>query len=129
MCTLNGNKLKATAGHLHYLSIIRNTLNVHRRAYININTLFGILVPTQDGNTFPPLKYDQKAGTGYKSLIAKLRLVLLTRFSNLRVPNLLGNRLFICTFRQIAGLSHAELSNCGKVVLLIVGPLICSEDK
>src|ERR1700734_509899 len=49
--------------------------------------------------------------------------------SQLRVPNLLGNRLFICTFRQIAGLSHAELSNCGKVVLLIVGPLICSEDK
>ena len=47
----------------------------------------------------------------------------------LRVPNLLGNRLFNCTFRQIAGLSHAELSNCGKVVLLIVGPLICSEDK
>ena len=62
MCTLNSNKLKATAGHLHYLSIIWNTLNVHRRAYININTLFGILVPTPDGNTFLPLKYDQKAG-------------------------------------------------------------------
>ena len=57
-----------------------------------------------------------------------LPAVVLTRFL-LRVPNLLGNRLFICTFRQIAGLSHAELSNCGKVVLLIVGPLICSEDK
>ena len=40
------------------------TLNVHRKAYININTLFGIPVPTPDGNTFPPLECDQKAGAG-----------------------------------------------------------------